>query len=197
MRILALNRKKPRCYIKSLGNYRKGTLMQIRNSGSQPSVKGPAEYFTGTVRIDAPFAGEEPARIGGATVTFEPGARTAWQGFLTGKVDPKTGFDKSDLRSWFPRFTPEAMQANQALVELLNRIAGQKHASAAQIALAWLLAKKPWIVPIPGTRKLQRLEEDLASANVVLTADDMREIETAAAMIKVQGARGTGNEKHA
>jgi len=78
MRILALNRKKSRCYIKSLGNYRKGTLMQIRKSGSQPSVKGPAEYFTGTVRIDAPFAGEEPARIGGATVTFEPGARTAW-----------------------------------------------------------------------------------------------------------------------
>jgi quercetin dioxygenase-like cupin family protein len=78
MRILALNSMKPRCYIESQGNYREGTLMQIRKYGSQPSAKGPAEYFTGTVRIDAPFAGEEPARIGGATVTFEPGARTAW-----------------------------------------------------------------------------------------------------------------------
>jgi aryl-alcohol dehydrogenase-like predicted oxidoreductase len=119
------------------------------------------------------------------------------QGFLTGKVDPKAGFDKADVRSWFPRFTPEAMQANQALVDLLNRIAGQRQATAAQIALAWLLAKKPWIVPIPGTRKLHRLEENLASANFALTADDMREIETAGAKIEVQGARGTGNEKHA
>jgi aryl-alcohol dehydrogenase-like predicted oxidoreductase len=119
------------------------------------------------------------------------------QGFLTGKVDPKKGFDKADVRSWFPRFTPEAMQANQALVDLLNQIAGKKQATAAQIALAWLLAKKPWIVPIPGTRKLHRLEENLASSDVVLTADDMREIETAAAKIEVQGARGTGNEKHA
>jgi len=119
------------------------------------------------------------------------------QGFLTGKVDAKAGFDDSDIRSWFPRFTPEAMRANQALVDLLDRIAGQKHATAAQIALAWLLAKKPWIVPIPGTRQLHRLEENLASANVVFTADDMHEIETAAAKIEVRGARGTGNERHA
>ncbi|KJK08683.1 aldehyde oxidase [Burkholderiaceae bacterium 16] len=119
------------------------------------------------------------------------------QGFLTAKVDPKAGFDKSDVRSWFPRFTPEAMQANQALVDLLIEIASKKEVTAAQIALVWLLAKKPWIVPIPGTRKLHRLDENLASASVVLTADDMREIETAAAKIEVQGARGTGHEQHA
>jgi aryl-alcohol dehydrogenase-like predicted oxidoreductase len=119
------------------------------------------------------------------------------QGFLTGRVDPKAGFDKSDVRSWFPRFTPEAMQANQALVDLLNQIASKKQATAAQIALAWLLAKKSWIVPIPGTRKLHRLEENLASASVVLSADDVHEIEAAAARIEVQGARGTGHEQHA
>lgn len=119
------------------------------------------------------------------------------QGFLTGMVDPKAGFDKSDVRSWFPRFTPEAMQANQAFVDLLNEIASKKEGTAAQIALAWLLAKKRWIVPIPGTRKLHRLDENLASASVLLTADDMREIETAAAKIEVQGARGTGHEQHA
>jgi aryl-alcohol dehydrogenase-like predicted oxidoreductase len=119
------------------------------------------------------------------------------QGFLTGTVDPKTSFDKADVRSWFPRFTPEAMEANQALVDLLKRIAGEKQATPAQIALAWLLAKKPWIVPIPGTRKLHRLEENLASADVELTTGDMREIETAATKIEVKGDRGTGHEKHA
>jgi aryl-alcohol dehydrogenase-like predicted oxidoreductase len=116
------------------------------------------------------------------------------QGFLTGRVDPKAQFNKSDVRSWFPRFTPEAMQANQALVDLLKRIADAKGATPAQIALAWLLVQKPWIVPIPGTRKLSRLEENIASANIELTDGDLREIETAASTIEIKGARGTGHE---
>jgi len=118
------------------------------------------------------------------------------QGFLTGKVSPDQTFDKSDVRSWFPRFTPEAMQANQALVELLQRIADTKQATPAQIALAWLLAKKPWIVPIPGTRKLHRLEENMASVDIDLTVDDLREIEEAASKIVMHGARGTGSEHY-
>jgi aryl-alcohol dehydrogenase-like predicted oxidoreductase len=118
------------------------------------------------------------------------------QGFLTGAVDPNQSFDKSDVRSWFPRFTPEAMRANKALVELLSRVAAAKQATPAQIALAWLLAQKPWIVPIPGTRKLYRLEENMASANIELTALDLHEIADAASKIKVLGARGTGHEQY-
>jgi aryl-alcohol dehydrogenase-like predicted oxidoreductase len=118
------------------------------------------------------------------------------QGFLTGKVDPNQTFDKSDVRSWFPRFTAEAMKANQALVELLKRIANAKQATPAQIALAWLLAQKPWIVPIPGTRKLHRLKENMASLDVELTADDLSEIEEAASKIEILGARGTGTEQY-
>jgi aryl-alcohol dehydrogenase-like predicted oxidoreductase len=104
-------------------------------------------------------------------------------------MDDKTVIDKSDFRAILPRFTPEARKANQALVDLLSRIAGQKKATPAQIALAWLLAQKPWIVPIPGTTKPHRLEENLTAAEVALTADDLREIESAASKIQVQGAR--------
>jgi aryl-alcohol dehydrogenase-like predicted oxidoreductase len=111
------------------------------------------------------------------------------KGFLTGKINDATTFDSSDLRGRIPRFEPEARRANQALVDLLRSIADRKGATPAQIALAWLLAQKPWIVPIPGTRKLDRLEENLGSVSVVLTADDLREIEEAASKIKVQGAR--------
>jgi aryl-alcohol dehydrogenase-like predicted oxidoreductase len=111
------------------------------------------------------------------------------KGFLTGKMDDKTTLDRSDFRAILPRFTPEARKANQALVDLLARIAKQKKATPPQIALAWLLARKPWIVPIPGTTKRHRLEENLAAADVALTADDLREIEAAAAKIQVQGAR--------
>lgn len=118
------------------------------------------------------------------------------QGFLTGKVAATSSFEKSDVRSWFPRFSPENMQANQALVDLLGQIAERKKATPAQIALAWLLAQKPWIVPIPGTRKLSRLEENVASADVELTAADLQDIETAAAKIEIKGARGTGNERY-
>jgi aryl-alcohol dehydrogenase-like predicted oxidoreductase len=111
------------------------------------------------------------------------------KGFLTGKIDENTRFDSSDFRNIVPRFTPEARKANQALVDLLARIADRKKATPAQIALAWLLAQKPWIVPIPGTRKLERLDENIGAAAVELTSDDLREIESAASRIAVQGAR--------
>ena len=111
------------------------------------------------------------------------------KGFLTGKMDENTTFGSNDFRSTLPRFTPEALKANQALVDLLGQIGKEKNATPAQIALAWLLAQKPWIVPIPGTTKLHRLEENIGAVAIELTADDLLEIESAAAGIKVQGAR--------
>jgi aryl-alcohol dehydrogenase-like predicted oxidoreductase len=111
------------------------------------------------------------------------------KGFLTGAIDEKTTFDSSDFRNVVPRFTPEARKANQTLVEVLGELAARQRVTRAQIAIAWLLARKPWIVPIPGTTKLARLEENLGAAAVVLTPDDLREIEDAAASISVQGAR--------
>jgi aryl-alcohol dehydrogenase-like predicted oxidoreductase len=111
------------------------------------------------------------------------------KGFLTGKMDEKTTFDSSDFRNTLPRFTPEARKANQGLVDMLGIIAKRKKATPAQIALAWLLAQKPWIVPIPGTTKLSRLEENIGAVSVELTPEDLREIESAASKIKVQGAR--------
>jgi aryl-alcohol dehydrogenase-like predicted oxidoreductase len=111
------------------------------------------------------------------------------KGFLTGKIDENTTFDGSDFRNQLPRFTPEARKANQALVDLLGKIAQQKKASLAQIALAWLLAQKPWIVPIPGTTKLTRLEENIGAAEIRLGPDDLLEIDGAASQITVQGAR--------
>jgi aryl-alcohol dehydrogenase-like predicted oxidoreductase len=123
--------------------------------------------------------------LGIAFVPFSPLGR----GFLTGKIDENTTFDSTDFRTTVPRFTPEARRANRALVELLGKIAQRKHATPAQIALAWLLAQKPWIVPIPGTTKLHRLQENVAAAAIELTADDLREIESSASQITVQGAR--------
>jgi aryl-alcohol dehydrogenase-like predicted oxidoreductase len=111
------------------------------------------------------------------------------KGFLTGKINAATSFDSSDIRSTIPRFTPEARTANLALVDLLARIAAPMNATPAQVALAWLLAQKPWIVPIPGTRRVERLDENLAAAALELTADDLDEIDSAAAQIQVQGAR--------
>jgi aryl-alcohol dehydrogenase-like predicted oxidoreductase len=111
------------------------------------------------------------------------------KGFLTGKIDDTTTFDSSDFRNTVPRFTPENRKANQDLVDLLARIAAKKQATPAQIAIAWLLAQKPWIVPIPGTTKLSRLEENLGAVDVELTPDDLREIEGAASKITVRGAR--------
>ena len=111
------------------------------------------------------------------------------KGFLTGKIDETTTFDKNDFRNTVPRFNPENRKANQTLVDLVGTIAAKKKVTPAQIALAWLLAQKPWIVPIPGTTKLHRLEENLGGATVELTPGDLREIENAAAQITVQGAR--------
>lgn len=113
------------------------------------------------------------------------------KGFLTGKFDASSSFDKSDIRSILPRFTQEAMEANQAMVDLLQQIGEKKNTTPAQIALAWLLAQKPWIVPIPGTRKLHRLEENLGAVEVELSSDDLKEIQTVAAKIKVMGNRYT------
>jgi aryl-alcohol dehydrogenase-like predicted oxidoreductase len=123
--------------------------------------------------------------LGVGFVPFSP----LGKGFLTGKIDEKTTFDSSDFRNIVPRFSPEARKANQAVVDLLGRIAEQKKATPAQIALAWLLAQKPWIVPIPGTTKVSRLEENLGAVNIKLSTDDLREIDSAASEIKVEGAR--------
>ena len=111
------------------------------------------------------------------------------KGFLTGKIDETTTFDSSDFRNIVPRFTPDARKANQALVDLLRKIAERKKATPAQTALAWLLAQKPWIVPIPGTTKLERLDENIGAAALELTRDDLREIDRAASKIAIQGAR--------
>jgi aryl-alcohol dehydrogenase-like predicted oxidoreductase len=111
------------------------------------------------------------------------------RGFLTGKIDQNTTFDSTDFRNTLPRFAPEARKANQALIDLLGKIAERKKATPAQIALAWLLAQKPWIVPIPGTTKLKRLEENIGAVKIELTPDDLHEIETASSRIKVEGAR--------
>ncbi|HET7176183.1 MAG TPA: aldo/keto reductase [Gammaproteobacteria bacterium] len=118
-------------------------------------------------------------------VPFSPLGR----GFLTGKIDANTSFDSGDFRNTLPRFTPEAREANQAMVGLLGKIAADKQATPAQIALAWLLARKPWIVPIPGTTKLSRLKENLGAADLALSAADLKEMDSAAARITVQGAR--------
>ena len=123
--------------------------------------------------------------LGIGFVTYSP----LGKGFLTGKITPDTKFDSTDFRSTIPRFRPENIDANQALVVLLNRFAEQKKAAPGQIALAWLLAKKPWIVPIPGTTKLYRLEENIGAAEIELTADELREIEDAASNVSVRGAR--------
>jgi aryl-alcohol dehydrogenase-like predicted oxidoreductase len=123
--------------------------------------------------------------LGIGFVPFSPLGR----GFLTGKMDENTTFDSSDFRSMLPRFTFEARKANQAMVDLLGKIAQGKKATSAQIALAWLLAQKPWIVPIPGTTKLKRLEENIGAAEIEFTSDDLRDIESAASKINVQGDR--------
>jgi len=111
------------------------------------------------------------------------------KGFLTGKINEDTKFDSSDFRNQIPRFTPEALKANQALIHLLGGIAKRKNATPAQIALAWLLAQKPWMVPIPGTTKLNRLEENIGAVSIQVTPEDLRDIDAAASKIKVEGAR--------
>ena len=124
-------------------------------------------------------------QLGIGFVPFSPLGR----GFLTGKIDANTQFDQNDFRNRLPRFSAEARQANQSLVDVLATLATQKRLTPAQLALAWLLAQKPWIVPIPGTTKLSRLDENLGAIDVALTAADLREIEIAASRVPVQGAR--------
>jgi aryl-alcohol dehydrogenase-like predicted oxidoreductase len=123
--------------------------------------------------------------LGIGLVPFSP----LGKGFLTGKIDERTTFDSTDFRNTVPRFAPEARKANRALVDVLEKIAQSKKATSAQIALAWVLAQKPWMVPIPGTTKLHRLQENMAAASVVLSEDDLREIKDATSAIAVQGAR--------
>ena len=150
----------------------------------QPVTAVQSEYSLWWSRPEAevlPTLGE----LGIGFVPYSP----LGKGFLTGKIDENTSFDSSDFRNTVPRFTPEARKANQALVDLLGTVAQRKRATPAQIALAWLLAQKPWIVPIPGTTKVHRLDENIGAATVELTADDLREIDSAASKITVQGAR--------
>jgi aryl-alcohol dehydrogenase-like predicted oxidoreductase len=123
--------------------------------------------------------------LGIGLVPFSP----LGKGFLTGKIDETTAFDSSDFRNIVPRFTPDARKANLALVDLLRKVAERKNATSAQIALAWLLAQKPWIVPIPGTRKLERLEENIGAVAIELTSEDLREIGSALSKVTIQGAR--------
>jgi len=151
----------------------------------QPVTALQNEYSLWTRQVETNGILQACEELGIGLVPYSP----LGKGFLTGAMDTKTTFDSTDFRSKLPRFTPEALQANQALIDLLGRIAKKKNATPAQIALAWLLAQKPWIVPIPGTTKLHRLDENLGAANVQLTADDLRDIENAAAKIKVEGAR--------
>jgi len=151
----------------------------------QPLTAIQSEYSLWTRDVEQNGVLATCAELGIGFVPWSPlGA-----GFLTGKIDTQTTFDATDFRNASPRFTPEARAANLALVDLLKRIGERKGASPAQLALAWLLAQKPWVVPIPGTTKKHRLEENLGAANLALTADELREIENAASQITIQGAR--------
>jgi aryl-alcohol dehydrogenase-like predicted oxidoreductase len=170
--------------VKHFGLSEAGTQTIRRAHAVQPVTALQSEYslWTRTPEKEVLPTLEE---LGIGLVPYSP----LGKGFLTGKMDEKTTFDSSDFRNILPRFTPEALKANQSLIDLLARIAGQKKAKPAQIALAWLLAQKPWIVPIPGTTKLNRLDENIGAVAVELTPDDLREIDSAASKIKVQGAR--------
>jgi aryl-alcohol dehydrogenase-like predicted oxidoreductase len=132
--------------------------------------------------------GRGPADTGRVGHRFRP-IQPSGKDFLTGAIDEKTTFDSTDFRNIVPRFNPEARKANQALVEQIGKIAASKQATPAQIALAWLLAQRPWIVPIPGTTKLHRLEENLGAASIELTAEDLQAIDRVLSRIQVQGAR--------
>jgi len=170
--------------VKHFGLSEAGVQTIRRAHAVQPVTAVQSEY---SLWWRAPEADLLPALedLGIGFVPFSP----LGKGFLTGKIVESTTFDKSDFRNIVPRFSPEARKANQALVDLLAEIAQRKKATPAQIALAWLLAQKPWIVPIPGTTKLQRLKENVGATSLELTAQDLREIEAAASSVKVEGAR--------
>lgn len=159
---------------------------QIRRAHAvQPVAAVQSEYSLWWRAIEENGVLATCEQLGIGVVPYSPLGR----GYLTGKIDENTTYDSTDIRGRNPRFTPEAIKSNRVVVDLLERIAAQHEATPAQIALAWLLAQKPWIVPIPGTRKLHRLDENLGALNVVLTADDLREIEQAMAQITVVGDR--------
>ena len=170
--------------VKHFGLSEAGVQTIRRAHAVQPVTAVQSEYSIWWRRPEAELL---PAleELGIGFVPFSP----LGKGFLTGAINEATAFDKSDFRNTLPRFAPEARKANQVLVELLRTIAERKRSTPAQIALAWLLAQKPWIVPIPGTRKLARLDENIGAAAIELTPDDLREIDRAASKITVQGAR--------
>jgi aryl-alcohol dehydrogenase-like predicted oxidoreductase len=170
--------------VKHFGLSEAGVRTIRRAHAVQPLTALQSEYslWTRTPEKEVIPALEE---LGIGFVPYSPLGR----GFLAGKMDENTTFDKSDFRSSLPRFAPEALKANQALIDLLGNIGKRKNATPAQIALAWLLAQKPWIVPIPGTTKLHRLQENCGAASVQLSPEDLRELESAASKIAVQGAR--------
>lgn len=170
--------------VKHFGLSEAGEQTIRRAHAIQPVTAVQSEYSLWTRDLEAEVL-PTLEELGIGFVPYSPLGR----GFLTGKINENTAFDSSDFRNTLPRFTPEARKANQALVDLLGKIGERKKATPAQIALAWLLAQKPWIVPIPGTTKLSRLEENIRAAAVELTSDDLREINGAATMIMVQGAR--------
>jgi aryl-alcohol dehydrogenase-like predicted oxidoreductase len=170
--------------VKHFGLSEPGARTIRRAHAVQPVTAVQSEY---SLWWRAPEAEVLPTleELGIGFVPFSP----LGKGFLTGKIDETTRFDSTDFRNIVPRFTPEARKANQALVDLLGQVAARKKATPAQSALAWLLAQRPWIVPIPGTTKLARLEENIRAVDIELTAEDLREIDDAASRIQVQGAR--------
>ena len=170
--------------VKHFGLSEAGAQTIRRAHAVQPVAAVQSEYSLWTRRPEAEVL-PTLEELGIGFVPYSP----LGKGFLTGKIDENTTFDSSDFRNILPRFTPEARKANQALVDLLGKIAERKRATPAQIALAWLLAQKPWIAPIPGTTKLHRLDENIGATTVELTPDDLREIDGAASKITVQGAR--------
>lgn len=171
--------------VKHFGLSEAGAKTIRRAHSVQPVAAVQSEYSLWTRDVEQNGVLAVCEELGIGFVPFSPlGA-----GFLTGKIDTNTSFDPTDFRNISPRFTPEARAANQAVVDLLKSIAEKKGGTPAQVALAWLLAQKPWIVPIPGTTKLHRLEENLGAVNIQLSAEDLRDIGTAASKIEIQGSR--------
>jgi aryl-alcohol dehydrogenase-like predicted oxidoreductase len=170
--------------VKHFGLSEAGVQMIRRANAVQPVAALQSEYSLWWREPEAEIL-PTLEELGIGFVPFSP----LGKGFLTGKINEETKFDKTDFRNIVPRFTPENRRANQALVDLLGKIAERKKATSAQIALAWILAQKPWMVPIPGTTKLHRLEENIGAAAIELTSDDLRQIDSATSKIPVQGAR--------
>ena len=170
--------------VKSFGLSEAGALTIRRAHAVQPVTALQSEYSLWWREPEAEIL-PTLEELGIGFVPFSP----LGKGFLTGKIDENTTFDSTDFRNVVPRFTPEARKANQAIVDLIAKVAERKKATPAQIALAWVIAQKPWIAPIPGTTKLNRLKENIGAVDVELTTDDLLEIDNATSQITVQGAR--------